>query len=205
MNTSNSCKVKFDTGDFLSEEQLLRRKHREGNAFCRWQFGNRLSFTTCPPEEYTYRLDYPESQQNREEWLTRLSSRGWEHCGKLHSWDCFRKAGQTAFAEELTDGLFHTDAARAKRGRARAERNMVLGVLPMAVFYFAGLLFRDTAYANALWQLAALFLVVAVVLVLPALHVRGKCGAILLEEQKAASGEKTDSDHSISVQTTDMP
>lgn len=190
MSTSDRCKVKFDIGDFLSEEQLLSQKHREGSAFCRWQFGNRLSFTSCPPEAFTYRLDFPEPGQSREEWLNSLSSRGWEHCGKLHSWDCFRKAGQTDCAGELADGLFHTVEARARRGRARAEREMLLGVLPMAVFYFAGLLFRDTAYASALWQLAALFLVVAVVLVLPALRVRSKCGAIMLEAQKAVSSTK---------------
>ena len=62
---------------------------------------------------------------------------------------------------------------------------MLLGVLPMAMFYFAGLVFRDTAYANALWQLAALFLVGAAALVLPAFRVRSKCGAIMLEAQKS--------------------
>ena len=185
MSMSDCSKVKFDIGDFLSEERLLSQKHREGSAFCRWQFGNRLSFTSCLPEKFTYRLAYPGAKQSREKWLNSLSSLGWEHCGKLHSWDCFRRAGQTECAEELAGGLFHTDAERAHRGRARAEREMLLGVLPMAMFYFAGLVFRDTAYANALWQLAALFLVVAAALVLPAFRVRSKCGAIMLEAQKS--------------------
>ena len=185
MNDPNLCRVKFDVSDFTEEERLLTRKHAEGKAFSQWSFGNRLSFVDCAPVQAAYRLDFPGPEQNREKWLSQLSSRGWEYCGKLHSWDCLRRAGPADCAEELAAGLFHNDLERGRRGRARAEREMVIGVIPMAIFFVACMVFKNTEYTLALQQLAMLFLVVAAAVALPAFRVRSKCGAVMLEWEKA--------------------
>ena len=59
---------------------------------------------------------------------------------------------------------------------------MVIGVIPMAVFFTACMVFKNTM---ALQQLAMLFLVVAAAVALPAFRVRSKCGAVMLEWEKA--------------------
>ena len=180
---------KFDAGDFLSLEQYLSACHAGGQQFCGTSFGNKLRFSSCEPAEYTYRLDYIPRDMGREAYLAQIEAAGWTCCGKVNGWQCLRRAG----AEPPPEGApLHNELDRGKWGRARAEREALLGILPMAVFYFAGCLLKDTAYANPLWKLATLFLIVAVAVVFPAYRVRAKCGQVMSQwytKHSAPSGK----------------
>lgn len=179
---------RFDVGDFLALEQHQFGCHAAGERFCGTRFGNKLAFTPCGPEVYTYRLEFMPKGMGREDYFAQLQAAGWEHCGKVNGWQCLRRAG--AAPAEPDGALIHNDLERGRWGRSRAEREALLGVLPMAVCYFAGYLLKDTACAGFLWKLAALFLIVAAAVVLPAYQVRAKCGRVMsrwYQEQREGS------------------
>ncbi len=113
----------------------------------------------------------------REDYLSQIQAEGWICCGTVNGWQCLRREGNESPAPDGV--LLHNDLERGKWGRARADREILLGILPMAVCYFAGCLLKDTACASALWKLAALFLIVAVAVALPAYQVRAKCGRVM--------------------------
>lgn len=166
----------YDAGDFLELECYLSARHREGRQFQRSSFGGKLNFQSGEKEICTYRLDYAGPETTRAEFLSRAAGQGWSSCGKVLGWECLKKAGtQTGEAEEAA-GLFHNALERGRWGRKQADREILLGVLPMAVFYLISYYFQDAAFSGALWQLTALFLVVAAAVALPAYRVRAKCG-----------------------------
>lgn len=185
---------KFDAGDFLILEQHLSDRHAAGQQFQRTGFGGRLVFTACPPEKHTYRLDYIPKGMSREDYIAQTAAEGWTHCGKFNGWQCLRRTGGEAAAPDGT--LLHNDLERGKWGRLRAEREALLGVAPMALFYFAGCLLKDTAYAGFMWTLATLFLVAAVAVVLPAYRVRTKCGQVMSQwyQEHAPAAKETSTD-----------
>lgn len=176
-------KLKYDAGDFLELERHLSARHADGHQFCGVTFCNRPQFVPCSPGEYTYRLDFIPKGMEREDYLSRLRAEGWFHCGTFRGWQCLRRAGNEALAPDGV--LLHNDLERGKWGRARADREALIGILPMAVCYFAGCLLKDTAYASALWKLATLFLIVAVAEVLPVYQVRIKCGRVMTQWYQA--------------------
>ena len=172
----------FRAGDFLELEEHLSAQHLIGQKYLPGKNYGKLSFTGSEPQRTVYRLDYVSEGMRREDWLAGLTAAGWESCGKLRGWECLRRAADTEVSESE---LLHDTEDRAKWCRNRADRETILGILPMVLFFLAGSLIKNTAYAEALTRIALLLILVAAAVGWPAYQVRLKCNRVIRDCQQA--------------------
>ena len=85
----------FGLADFLDEQKFLEEQHRQGWKFKSYSYMTKYVFEKCEPEEYIYRLDYNENNQDEEAYIQIFSDCGWEYIMKFQTWYYFRKKKST--------------------------------------------------------------------------------------------------------------
>lgn len=81
----------FGLSDFLEEQRFLEEQHQNGWKFLKFEGLNKYTFEKCDSEEYSYRLDYNENNQDEETYLQIFADCGWEYIMKYQTWYYFRK------------------------------------------------------------------------------------------------------------------
>lgn len=81
----------FGLADFLEEQRFLEEQHRQGWKFLKFEGLRKYAFKRCESEEYIYRLDFNENNQDEESYLLIFNDCGWEYIMKYQTWYYFRK------------------------------------------------------------------------------------------------------------------
>lgn len=81
----------------------LKKQEREGTAF-------EQRFEKCEPANVVYKVGYNAVKTGRGSFIKMFEDYGWEYCGEMNDFYCFRKSADGASAEELD--IFSDDESR---------------------------------------------------------------------------------------------
>jgi hypothetical protein len=84
------------------EEAWLGELSRKGWHLSGFRFPDQYRFVHGDPKNFAYRLDYQSSRmKDREAYLQLFQDAGWEHVGKMASWEYFRKEARAGEEPEI--------------------------------------------------------------------------------------------------------
>lgn len=156
---ADSCKKEFHyflLTDYEKEEELLRRRQRDGLKFVRVRQPGVYYFESCCPEDVVYKLDfYPQTCEERDCYIKMYEDYGWEYIQEMNGFHYFRKAIDKSSGEETADGqktagteteIFSDNASKLDMLKRIFLQRMLLlfGVfmacfLPQFIFYTGGI------------------------------------------------------------------
>ena len=85
----------FGFADFLEEQNFLEQQHLLGWKFLKFEGPIKYVFEKEEPQDYVYRLDFNEDNQDEDSYLQIFKDCGWEYIMKYQTWYYFRKKRMT--------------------------------------------------------------------------------------------------------------
>lgn len=119
--------------DYEKEEELLRKKHKEGYALVSVYIPGIYTFKRCPKEDVIYRMDFQQLDGKQlEDYKKMYRDFGWDYVSEMNDYCYFRKPAAQVTQEEDAE-IFSDMESRLDM----LKRIMLKKLLPLGVIFLA--------------------------------------------------------------------
>ncbi|MBI9043481.1 MAG: DUF2812 domain-containing protein [Anaerolineaceae bacterium] len=130
----------FWAWDDAKEELWLHEMSLQGWHFKSVSLPGNYIFEQGEPTDYVYRLDYFTNTKDSDSYLQLFEDAGWDHMGKMNSWQYFRQ--EAVEGQELE--IFTDNASKAKK----YQRLMLFHVILFPIFFNLILVFNRNSESD---------------------------------------------------------
>lgn len=120
----------FSVVDWQEEQDYLRKQHKAGHKFVRYN-GLNYVFEECEPEDVVYQLDFRAEDRDREEYLQMFKDCGWEYLQDFFGYSYFRKP--VSQMRENEEGIFCDNESRLEMLKNVYRKK----ILPLVCIFFS--------------------------------------------------------------------
>lgn len=153
----------FGFADFLEEQNFLEQQHLQGWKFLRFDGPIKYIFEKEEPQDYVYRLDFNEDNQDEESYLQIFADCGWEYIMKYQTWYYFRK--KRVILNDMDNEIFTDQESKITMMKKVMWKQLMI-LLPFLLFvplytYIYYYVAHDVTILKIIWfiyTLAMLFL-----------------------------------------------
>lgn len=118
----------FNIFQYDQEEEFLSKMHTEGYAFVKYNSFLTYHFEKTEPKKVTYKLEYKNTVEDKDEYLQLMDDYGWEYIDTYLDYFYFRKTGDD------TSQPFYSDRDSEASHLKRIVTNRFLPIMIAAIF-----------------------------------------------------------------------